>query len=70
MVTLGLDFLPAEAKPSLNETVVTSGHGGLLPAGIPVGRVSSITKKASFSDTFSRTEETLVCDYSFTKNGP
>ena len=42
---LGLDFLPAEAKPSLNETVVTSGHGGLLPAGIPVGRVSSISKK-------------------------
>ncbi|GIS14830.1 MAG: hypothetical protein CM15mP117_02620 [Alphaproteobacteria bacterium] len=42
---LGLDFLPAESKPSLNETVVTSGHGGLLPAGIPVGRVSSITKK-------------------------
>ena len=42
---LELDFLPAESKPSLNETVVTSGHGGLLPAGIPVGRVSSITKK-------------------------
>ena len=42
---LELDFLPAESEPSLNETVVTSGHGGLLPAGIPVGRVSSITKK-------------------------
>ena len=42
---LELDFLPSEAEPSLNETVVTSGHGGLLPAGIPVGRVSSITKK-------------------------
>ncbi len=44
-LTLELDFLPAEAQPSLNETVVTSGHGGLLPAGIPVGRVSSITKE-------------------------
>ena len=44
-ITLELDFLPAESEPSLNETVVTSGHGGLLPAGIPVGRVSSITKK-------------------------
>ncbi len=42
---LELDFLPAESEPSLNETVVTSGHGGLLPAGIPIGRVSSITKK-------------------------
>ena len=44
-ITLELDFLPAESEPSLNETVVTSGHGGLLPAGIPVGRVSSITKQ-------------------------
>jgi len=44
-LVLGLDFLPAESKPSLKEAVVTSGHGGLLPAGIPVGRVSSITKK-------------------------
>ena len=42
---LKLDFLPAESQPSLDETVVTSGHGGLLPAGIPVGRVSSINKE-------------------------
>ena len=44
-LTLELDFLPAESQPSLDESVVTSGHGGLLPAGIPVGRVSSITKE-------------------------
>ena len=42
---LKLDFIPAESQPSLDETVVTSGHGGLLPAGIPVGRVSSINKE-------------------------
>ena len=44
-LTLELDFLPAESQPSPNETIVTSGHGGLLPAGIPVGRVTSITKE-------------------------
>lgn len=44
-LTLELDFLPAESKPSDNEAVVTSGHGGLLPAGILVGRVSSISKE-------------------------
>ena len=40
-----LDFLPAESQPSQKEAVVTSGHGGLLPAGILVGRVSSISKE-------------------------
>ena len=44
-LTLELDFLPAESQPSPNETIVTSGHGGLLPAGIPLGRVTSITKE-------------------------
>jgi len=41
--TLRLDFLPLEAKPKLGELVLTSGHGGILPPGVPVGRVISIT---------------------------
>ena len=36
---LQLEFLPKEAKPSVGELVQTSGHGGILPAGIAVGRV-------------------------------
>ena len=36
---LSLSFLPLEAKPKENELVLTSGHGELLPAGLPVGRV-------------------------------
>ena len=44
-LSLKLDFLPAESRPSQKEAVVTSGHGGLLPAGILLGRVSSITKE-------------------------
>ncbi|MFN4283346.1 MAG: rod shape-determining protein MreC [Alphaproteobacteria bacterium] len=34
-----LALLPATARPKVGERVVTSGHGGLLPAGLPVGVV-------------------------------
>jgi rod shape-determining protein MreC len=36
---LELAFLPAEARPEVGELVLTSGHGGILPAGLAVGRV-------------------------------
>lgn len=38
-----LRFLPAEATIAANELVQTSGHGGVLPPGIPVGRVERVT---------------------------
>ena len=34
---LELAFLPAEARPEVGELVLTSGHGGILPAGLAVG---------------------------------
>lgn len=34
-----LAFLPPNSRPKVGERVVTSGHGGLLPAGLPVGVV-------------------------------
>lgn len=40
--TLQLDFLPLEAKPAKGELVLTSGHGGILPAGVPIGRVIAV----------------------------
>ena len=40
---LRLRFLPAEADIELNELVQTSGHGGVLPPGIPVGRIESVS---------------------------
>lgn len=46
--TLQLDFLPLEAKPEIGELVLTSGHGGILPAGVPVGRVISVSDDAVF----------------------
>ena len=39
---LELQFLPGEAKPKIGELVLTSGHGGILPNGLPVGRVEKI----------------------------
>jgi len=36
---LELSFLPLEAQPKENELVLTSGHGEVLPPGLPVGRV-------------------------------
>lgn len=41
-VFLELAFLPEEAKPQIGELVLTSGHGGVLPAGLPVGRVNLV----------------------------
>ena len=40
--SLKLRFLPTEASIGVDELVQTSGHGGVLPAGIPVGRIRSI----------------------------
>lgn len=43
---LQLEFLPKEAQPAIGELVQTSGHGGILPAGIAVGRVVQADKDA------------------------
>ncbi len=40
---LSLSFLPLEAQPRENELVLTSGHGDVLPPGLPVGRVVAST---------------------------
>ena len=41
--TLALRFLPSQATPRLGELVQTSGHGGVLPPNLPVGRITAIT---------------------------
>ena len=37
-----LSFLPPNVRLSVGERVVTSGHGGVFPAGLPVGTISSM----------------------------
>jgi rod shape-determining protein MreC len=34
-------FLPAAARPQIGDRIVTSGHGGVFPPGLPVGVVVS-----------------------------
>lgn len=43
---LKLDFLPLNAAIETGELVQTSGHGGLLPAGLPVGRVVRVEEES------------------------
>lgn len=38
-------YLPPESPVSVGERVVTSGHGGLFPAGIPIGVVASVGER-------------------------
>lgn len=41
---LRLLFLPSNAKPQVGDRVTTSGHGGVLPPGLPVGIVESASE--------------------------
>ncbi|HYD32471.1 MAG TPA: rod shape-determining protein MreC, partial [Azospirillaceae bacterium] len=41
-----LMYLPPEAPVSVGDRVVTSGHGGLFPAGLPIGVVSAVGERA------------------------
>lgn len=38
-----LEYLPSSAQVSPGDRIITSGHGGGVPAGIPVGAVASVT---------------------------
>ncbi|MBI4182853.1 MAG: rod shape-determining protein MreC [Proteobacteria bacterium] len=38
-----LEFLPEGVEVLVGERVVTSGHAGVFPPGLPVGRVASVT---------------------------
>lgn len=38
-------YLPSEAPVAVGERVVTSGHGGNLPPGVPVGVVASVSER-------------------------
>lgn len=41
-----LSFLPALARPKPGDRIVTSGHGGVFPPGIPVGLVALVETAA------------------------
>lgn len=66
-----LQFLPREAKVSVGDRVVTSGDGGLMPAGLPVGRVVETRDGNWRIETFARKDNLefiRVLNYSFPRD--
>lgn len=41
-----LVYIPPNVSVSVGSLIVTSGHGGVLPRGIPVGRIDSVGREA------------------------
>ena len=59
-------FIPLEAELSVGDRIVTSGVAGVFPAGLPIGRISSIEKNDVKVMTFSnldRLEYIKLVDY-------
>jgi rod shape-determining protein MreC len=64
--TLRLDFVSPTAKVVVGERIVTSGNGGILPAGLPVGTIAGIKDGVPRVQPFvdwSRLEYVRVVDY-------
>ncbi len=63
---LRLMFLAAEARPQIGDRIVTSGHGGVFPPGVPVGVVvanaDGIVRVQPFVDA-TRLEYVRLVDY-------
>jgi rod shape-determining protein MreC len=59
---LRLRFVPLDADLSAGNLAVTSGLGGTLPAGIPVGEVASVRRRAY--DVFQEADVLPMVDFS------
>ena len=70
---LELRFVPVQAEVELGELVQTSGHGGVLPAGLPVGRVVQIADRAIYVEPivdFARLSFVTVLNWAETNDRP
>src|SRR3546814_1006680 len=59
-------YLPRDSKVAVGNRIITSGHGGMFPAGLPVGVVSSVGGHAirvQPLEDFSRVEYVRVVDF-------
>lgn len=59
-------YLPPESPAVVGERVVTSGHGGLFPSGIPVGVVASVGERGVRVEPYAdpaRLEHVRLVDY-------
>lgn len=61
-----LVFLPLSAEVNVGDRIVTSGVAGVFPAGLPIGRISSVEKNnvevKPYND-LGRTEYVRIVDY-------
>jgi len=61
-----MQFMPLDAEPQIGDVVVTSGIGGVFPAGLPVGKIVRIDdndiRVKPFND-LSRIEYVQIVDY-------
>ncbi len=61
-----MDFIPLEAELTVGDRVVTSGVAGIFPAGLPIGKISSIEKNNVKITTFTnldRLEYVRIVDF-------
>ena len=61
-----LEFLAPEAKIAVNDRIVTSGEGGVLPPGLPVGTVAAVEDGVAvvrLAAQWERLEFVSVLDY-------
>ncbi|MBI3708031.1 MAG: rod shape-determining protein MreC [Proteobacteria bacterium] len=61
-----LMFLPVTVKPQVGERVVTSGHGGVFPPGLPVGIVAAVGEgppRVKPYVEFHRLDHVQIIDY-------
>lgn len=61
-----LMYLPRGASVEIGDRIVTSGHGGMFPAGLPVGVVASIEDgmaRVQPYEDFSRIEYVRIIDF-------
>ncbi len=59
-------FIPLEAELTVGDRIVTSGVAGVFPAGLPIGKISSIEKNNVTIKTFTnleRLEYVKIVDY-------
>ncbi len=63
-----LEFLPKSAQLRVGDRVVTSGHGGVMPPGLPVGVISKVSGDEIRVQPYSRNarvEHVRILNYSF-----
>ena len=61
-----LQFLPDNSPVSLGDRIVTSGHGGVYPPGLPVGTVAQASEAVVSVQPFvsiSQLNQAVILDY-------